>query len=87
MDDFNWFLPADDWAGDLPTPESEMEESDNESEAEYNEPDSTQLQMDTQAQLLLGPPLVAQTRPMEVYYPALPRRSRRGRDVLTVPRK
>ena len=20
LDDFNWFLPADDWAGDLPTP-------------------------------------------------------------------
>ena len=31
LDDFNWFLPADEWAGDLPTPESEIEESDNES--------------------------------------------------------
>ena len=53
------FLPADDWAGDLPTPESEIEELDNESEAEHIEPDSTQLQMDMRAQLLLGPPVVA----------------------------
>ena len=83
LDDFNWFLPADDWAGDLPAPESEIEESDSESEAEYIEPDSTQLQMDTRAQPLLSPPVVAQTRPMEGCNPALPRRSRRGRDVLT----
>ena len=77
------FLPADDWAGDLPTPESEVEESDNESKAEYIEPDSTQLQMDTRAQPLLGPPVVAQMRPMEGCYPASSRQSRRGRDVLT----
>ena len=79
LDDFNWFLPADDWAGDPLTLESEMEESDN----EYFEPDSTQLQMDTRAQQLLGPPVVAQTRPMQGYYQASPRRSCRGRDVLT----
>ena len=28
LDDFNWFLPADDRVGDLPTPESEMDVSD-----------------------------------------------------------
>ena len=71
MDDFNWFLPADDWAGDLLTPVSEIEESDNESEAEYIEPNSPQLQMDTRAEPLLGTPVVAQTRPMEGYNPRL----------------
>ena len=35
------------------------------------------------AQQLLCPPVVAQTRPMEGCDPALPRRWRRGRDVLT----
>ena len=32
LDDFNWFLPADDRAGDLPAPESEVDVSDSESE-------------------------------------------------------
>ena len=41
LDDFNWFLPADERAGDLPAPESEIEVSDSESEVEYIEPDST----------------------------------------------
>ena len=83
LDDFNWFLPADVRAGDLPAPESEIEESDSESEAEYIEPDSTQVQTDMRAQQLLCPPVVAQTRPMEGCSTVLPRRSRRGRDVLT----
>ena len=39
--------------------------------------------MDTRAQPLLGPPVVAQTRPVEGCNPASPRRSRRGRDVLS----
>ena len=34
-DDFNWFLPADERAGDLLAPESEIEGSDSESEVEY----------------------------------------------------
>ena len=63
---------------------SEIEDSDNESEAEYSEPDSAQLQMDTRAQSLLGSSVVAQTRPMEGYNPAPPQRLRRGRDVQTV---
>ena len=81
LDDFKWFLPADEQAGDLTAPESEIEVSDSESEVEYIEPDSTPLQ--TTAQQLLCPPVVAQTRPMEGCSPALPRRLRRGRDVLT----
>ena len=39
LDDFKWFLPAEERAGDLTAPEIEM--SDSESEVEYIEPDST----------------------------------------------
>ena len=83
LDDFNWFLPADEWAGDLPAPESEMEVSDSESEVEDIEQDSTPLQMKTMAKQLLCPPVVAQTRPMEGCNPASPRWLSWGRDVLT----
>ena len=83
LDDFNWFLPADDRAGELPAPESEVDVSDSESEVEYIEPDSAPLQIKTTAVELLCSPVVTQTRPMEGYDPASPRRLRRGRDVLT----
>ena len=83
LDDFKWFLPADERTGDLPAPESEMEVSDSESEVEYIEPDSIPLQTGMTARQLLCPPVVAQTRPMEGCDPALPPRLRRGRDVLT----
>ena len=83
LDDFKWFLPADERSGDLTAPESEIEVSDSESEVEYIEPDSTPLQTETTAQQLLCPPVVAQTRPMAGCYPPLPRRLRLGRDVLT----
>ena len=81
--DFNWFLPADERAIDLPVPESEIEGSDSESEVEYIEPDSIPLRMEMTARQLLCSPVVAQTRPMEGCDPALPHRLRRGRDVLT----
>ena len=83
LDDFNWFLPADERAGDLPAPEPEMEVSDSESEVEYIESDSTPLKMKTTAKQLLCPQVVAQTRPMEGCNPVSPRRLRLGRDVLT----
>ena len=83
LDDFNWFLPADDRTGDLPAPESGMDVSDSESEVEYIEPDSAPLQIKTTAEQLLCPPVVAQTRPMEGCDAASPRRLHRGRDVLT----
>ena len=83
LDDFKWFLPANERAGELISPESEIEMSDSESEVEYIEPDLTHLQMETTAQQFLCPPVVAQTRPMEGCDPVLPRRLRRGRDVLT----
>ena len=83
MDNFNCFLPADERAGDLPAPESEIEVSDNGNEVEYIEPDSIPLQTERMARQLLCPPIVAQTRPMEGCDPALPRRLRRGRNFLT----
>ena len=39
LDDFNWFLPADDRVGDLPAPESQVDLSDGESDVEDVEPD------------------------------------------------
>ena len=72
LDDFKWFLPAEERAGDLTAPESEIEMSDSESEVEYVEPDSTPVQTETTAQQLLCPPVVAQTRPMEGCHTALP---------------
>ena len=42
-------LPANERAGDLTAPESEIEVSDSESEVEYIEPDSTPLQTETTA--------------------------------------
>ena len=65
LDDFKWFLPAEERASDLTTPESEIETSDSDSEVEYIEPDSTPIQTETTTQQLLCPPVVAQTRPME----------------------
>ena len=38
LDDFNWFRPADDRAGDLPAPESQVDLSDGESDIEDVEP-------------------------------------------------
>ena len=83
LDDFNWFLPADDRVGDLPAPESEVDVSDSESEVDYIEPDSALVQITTTAMELSCPPVVTQTRLMEGCDPASPRRLRRGRDVLT----
>ena len=56
LDDFNWFLPADERTGEV---------ADSESEVEYIEPDSIPLQTEMMARQLLCPPVVAQTRPME----------------------
>ena len=82
LDDFKWFLPAEERAGDLTALESEIEMLDSESEVEYIEPDSTPVQMETTAQQLRCPPVVAQTKPMEGCHTALLRQLCRGRDVL-----
>ena len=39
LDDFKWFLPTDERAGDLSAPESEIETSDSESGVDFIEPD------------------------------------------------
>ena len=79
LDDFKWFLPTNERAGDLSAPESEIETSDSESGFDFIEPDSTPLQTETTTQQLLRPPVVVQTRPMEGCHTAVPRRLRRGR--------
>ena len=53
LDDFKWFLPADEWAGEIIALESEIEMLDSEREVEYIEPDSTHLQTEMTAQQLL----------------------------------
>ena len=83
LDDFNWFLPADDRVGDLPAPQSQVDVSDSESEVDDVEQDSAPMQITTTAVELLCPPVVTQMRPKEDCDPASPRRLRRGRDVLT----
>ena len=83
LDEFSWFLPADDRVGDLPAPESEVDVSDSESEVDYIEPDLAPLRITTTSVELLCPPVVTQTRPMEGDDPASPRQLLRGRDILT----
>ena len=72
LDDFNWFLPADDRVRDLPAPESQMDLSDSESDVDDVEPDQVPVQMATTAVESLCPPVVTQTRPKEGCDPASP---------------
>ena len=65
LDDFKWFLPTDEWAGDLSAPDSDIEASDSESGVDCIEPVSTPVQADITKQQLLRPPVVNQRRPME----------------------
>ena len=83
LDDFKWFLPTDERAGDLSAPDSEIETSDSESGVDFIEPVSTPVQAEITNQQLLRPPVVDQTRPMEGCHTEVPRRLRRGRDVRT----
>ena len=71
LDDFNWFLPADDWVGDLPAPESQVDLSD--SECNVDELDPVPVQMTTTAVESLCLPVVTQTRSKEGCDPASPR--------------
>ena len=81
LDDFKWFLPTDEWAGDLSAPDSEIEAADSESGVNCIKPVSTPVQAEITKQQLLCPPVVNQTRPMEGYHTVVPRRLRRGRNV------
>ena len=77
LDNFKWFLPTDEWAGDLSAPDSEIEASDSESGVDCIESVTTPVQAEITKQQLLRPPLVNQT------IPSVPRRLRRGRDIRT----
>ena len=57
LDDFNWFLPADDRVGALPAPESQVDLSDSESDVDDVEPDPVPVQMTTTAVESLCPPV------------------------------
>ena len=70
LDDFNWFLLADDRVGDLPAPESQVDLSDSESNVDDVEPDLVPVQMTTMTVESLCPPVVAQMRPKEGCDPA-----------------
>ena len=83
LEDFKWFLPTDEWAGDLSAPDSEIEASDSEGRVDCIEPVSTPVQAEITKQQLLHPPVVNQTRPMEGYHTVGPRWLRRRRDVRT----
>ena len=83
LDDFKWFLLTDERARDLSAPELEIDTSDSESGVDFIDSDSTPLQTESMEQQLLCPPVVVQTRRMEGCHTAVPRRSRRGRDVRT----
>ena len=83
LDDFKWFLPTNEWAGDLSAPDSEIEASDSENGVNCIKPVSTPVQAEITKQQLLRPPVVNQTRPREGYHTVVPRRLRRGRDVRT----
>ena len=81
LDNFDWFLPADDWVGDLPAPELQVDLSDGESDVDDVVPEPVPVQMTTTAVESLCPPVVAQTRPKEGCDPVSPQCLRRGRDV------
>ena len=65
LDDFNWFLLTNDWVGDLPAPESQVDLSDSESDVDDVEPDPIPVQMTTTAVESLCPPVITHTGPKE----------------------
>ena len=73
LDNFNWFLPADDRVGGLPAPELQVDMSDSENDVYDVVPDPFPVQMKTTAVESLGPPVVAQTRPKGGCDPVSPR--------------
>ena len=56
LDDFNWFLPMDEWDEKSDTPESEIDTSDSENGVYVNASDSSPSQTETATQRLLAPP-------------------------------
>ena len=83
LDNFNWFLPADDRVGGLPAPELRVDLSDRENEVYDVVPEPFPVQMKTTAVESLCTPVVAETRPKGGCNPVSTRLVCRGRDVLT----
>ena len=83
LDNFNWFLPADDRVGGLPAPELQVDLPDSENDVYDVVPEPFPVQMKRTAVESLCPPVVAQTRPKGGCDPVSPRRLCRRRDVLT----
>ena len=83
LDDFNWFLPTDEWNEKSDTPESEIDTSYSGNGVHVNASDSSSLEMEMTTQRLSSPPVVAQTRPKGGCQTAMPRRKRRRRSVRT----
>ena len=83
LDDFNWFLPTDEWYGKLDGPESETDTSYSGNGVHITTSDSSSPEMDTMSQRLSGPPVVTQTRPKGGCQTAMPRRKRQRRSVWT----
>ena len=86
LDDFNWFLPTDEWNDKSDTPESEIDTSDSANGVHVNASDSSSPETETTTQRLSAPPpppVVAQTRPKGGCQTAMPRRKRRRRNVRT----
>ena len=75
LDDFNWFLPTDEWYGKSDGPESEMDTSYSGNGVHITTSDSSSPEMDTMSQWLSRPKGGCQT--------AMPRRKRRRRSVRT----
>ena len=62
LDDFNWFLPTDEWNEKSDTLESEIDTSDSGNGVHVNASDSSSSETETTIQRLSGPPVVAQMR-------------------------
>ena len=78
LDDFNWFLPTNEWNEKSDTPESEIDTSDSGNGVYVNASDSSSPETETMTQQL-----VAQTRSKGGCQTAMPRRKRRRRNVRT----
>ena len=83
LDDFNWFLPTDEWYEKSDAPESEIDTSYSGNGVHVIASDSSSPEMDTMLQRLSSPPVVAQTRPKGGCQTAMPRQKRRRRNVQT----
>ena len=83
LDDFNWFLPTDEWYGKSDAPESEIDTAYSGNGVHVITSDSSSPEMDTMLQRLSSPPVVAQTRPKGGCQTAMPRRKRWRQSVRT----